>query len=79
MNRANNISEVPHVVLDASQLLGISEEALHLLLSAPIPKLQVIQHRVVLLREPLIRVLNIRHVGTKLVGIIRHVNKCSVR
>ena len=65
--------EVGVLALLLAQLVGVCDQALHLGLRAAVAELQVVQHRVVLLRKALVGVLHVRHVGTHLVHVVRHV------
>ena len=74
MDGAVDIGEVVDVVLCPRQLLRILQEPLHLLLGATIAQLQVVQHRIVLLRKALVSVLDRLHTGAELVSVVGHVH-----
>ena len=73
MDRLVDVVQVVDVILDAGQLFRISQEALHLCLGATVAELQVVQHRVILLCEALIGVLDHVHGRAHLVRIVGHV------
>ena len=66
--------EIGGLALLGAELVGVRDEALHLLLSAAVPELQVVEHREVLLGEALVGVLHALHVGAHLVDVVRHVD-----
>ncbi len=78
MNGFIDIRQIVDVVLHTRQLLGIRQESFHLLLRTPIPEFEVIEHGIVLLRKTLVCILQILHIGSHLVGVVRHVNQGSV-
>ena len=65
--------EVGVLALLLAQLVGVCDQALHLGLRTAVAEFQIVQHRVVLLRKALVGVLHVRHVGTHLVHVVRHV------
>ena len=67
------------VVLDAGYLLRIGEQPLHFLLCAAVAQLEVIEHRIVLLGETLVGILNGGHIRAHLVGVIGHIRNCHIR
>ena len=79
MNRLDHIRIGVDVVLDARDRLRVLEQALHLGLGAAVAQLQVVQHGVILLGKPLIGRLDRGHVGTHLVGVVRHIRNGHVR
>ena len=74
MDRLVDVVQVVDVILDAGQLFSISQEALHLGLSAAVAQLQVVQHGVVLFCEALVRVLDHIHRRAHLVRVVGHVD-----
>lgn len=58
--------------------MRVLDEALHLLLGAAIAQLEVIQHRVILFRKALVRVLEVLHRRAEGVGVVAHVDHCRV-
>ena len=79
MDRLVDVVQVADVILDAGQILGVLQEALHLGLGATVAELQVVQHRVVLFREALVRVLDHVHGRAHFVRVVGHVGDGHVR
>ena len=61
------------VVFDPGDSLRIGKKTLHFLFGAAVAEFEVIEHGVVLLGKALVGVLYGRHVGTHLVGVVRHI------
>ena len=68
-----------YVVLDAGYLLRIGEQSLHFLLCAAVAQLEVIEHRIVLLGETLVGILNGGHIRAHFIGVIGHIRNCHIR
>ena len=79
MDGFNHIRIRGDVVLDAGYLLRIGEQPLHFLLCAAVAQLEVIEHRIVLLGETLVGILNGGHIRAHLVGVIGHIRDCHIR
>ena len=67
------------VVLDTGYLLRIGKQSLHFLLCATVAQLEVVEHRIVLLGETLIGILNGGHIRTHLIGVVGHIRDCHIR
>nr|DAZ47801.1 MAG TPA: hypothetical protein [Caudoviricetes sp.] len=78
MDGVHDVRERFHVVLHAGDLLRIRQQPLHFLFGAAVAQLQVVQHGVILFCEPLVGVLNGRHVRAHFVGVVGHVHDCHV-
>ena len=78
VDRLHDIRITVKIILDTGDRLRISKQPLHLRFRTAIAELQVIEHRVVLLCESLIGVLDALHAGAHLVRIVCHVRDCTV-
>ena len=72
------VIQIADVIFHAGYFGGIRKEAVHLLLCSTITQFQVVQHRIILLCESLICILDGRHVCPHLIGVIRHVHHCHI-
>ena len=61
------------VVFNAGDGLRIGKQTLHFRFRAAVTEFEVIEHGVVLLGKALIGVLYGRHIGTHLIGVVRHI------
>ena len=78
MNGFHHICIGGNVVLDTGYFLRIGKQSLHFLLCAAVAQLEVVEHRVVLLGETLVGILNGGHIRAHLVGVIGHIRDCHV-
>ena len=74
-----NILQIVDVILHTRELRRIIQQSLHLRFGATISQLQVVQHGIILLREPLVGILDGFHVSAHLIGIIRHIHHGHIR
>ena len=86
MDRRHNILKAQTIgvhrdaqlVLHICQSCRVCYQPLHLRLRATIPKLQIVQHGIVLLCESLVGILEACHVRAKLVHVVAHVHNGHV-